>query len=70
MKIDWTIFDNEPESTCYCVCEQVYRSHTKLKLEGKTFIHYSKKPCPKCKKTENNLRRVISDPEHYVITKK
>lgn len=59
IKPDW------PEDTVECRCGKVFRSHGRYSMT-KGLI--SKKPCPSCGKHE--LRRLSSDPEPMIITKK
>lgn len=66
-KIDWSIFDGMPENTCYCRCEAIYASHTKIVKDGDKLALISRKPCPKCGKTKNNLRRVQSELGSWTI---
>ncbi len=62
--VDWTVFDQYPESTCYCNCDAIFRSHAKIVMSIRRSV--SRKPCPDCGKNDN-LRRVSSDPETYII---
>lgn len=62
--IDWTKFNKYPESTCYCRCEAVYRSHAKFDMTKPGLV--TRKPCPACGSTEN-CRRVSDDPERVTI---
>ncbi len=67
IKIDWSIFDGEPESTCYCKCNKIYRSHAKAHFhEGNPYIVTMKK-CPLCGESISNCYRIQSDPEAYTI---
>ena len=67
MDIDWSIFEGEPENTCYCRCEKIYRSHTKVHLHGEKLYTVTMKDCPGCGKSINNCYRIQSDPETYSI---
>ena len=64
--IDWTTFDQHPESTCGCACGEMFRSHAKGFIEGGKYMHVSRKPCPKCGK-DDALVRISSDPEIMTI---
>lgn len=63
--IDWRAFDAHPESTCFCRCEAVYRSHAKIVMEPSPHV-VARKACPACGRTDN-LRRVSSDREVMTI---
>lgn len=67
LKIDWSIFDNMSENVCYCRCGAVYNSHTKIIKINEDLALFSQKPCPKCGKLKNHLRRVCSPPEIETI---
>ena len=62
--IDWSIFDQYSEDTCFCKCGTIYRSHTKMTNKLKLI---SRKQCPNCNKSEDNLIRVSSEPEIFEI---
>jgi len=65
-EVDWSQFDQAPESTCYCRCEATYRSHTKLIRDQDQLKHITRSPCPGCGRNDN-LRRISGDPEHMEI---
>ncbi len=65
----WQKQDEFPESTCYCRCGAVYRSHSKVVNTPSGFVIVSRKPCPECGRDEGNLRRVSSDPEIMTLRK-
>lgn len=72
-EIDWSKFDDLPESTCWCKCDwgkAVFLSHVKAVVErgGKFWGLYSRKPCPFCGCIDN-LYRVESTPESFTIRK-
>lgn len=64
-EIDWSTFDDLPESECECRCGAIFRSHTKGIYRDRV-LAISRKPCPSCGRN-NNLRRVSSDPESFTI---
>jgi len=66
LEIDWSVFKDMPEQTCYCRCEHIYRSHVKG-ISKDRFYMISQKPCPKCNKNVNNCRRYQSDPEKWTL---
>jgi hypothetical protein len=61
--IDWTPFDEYPESTCTCACDRTYRSHSKFAINPPRIE--SRRPCPDCGST--NPRAARSDPEEFTI---
>lgn len=63
--IDWTKHDEFPESTCYCRCGAVFRSHSKMVFDGvpKTI---TRRPCPACKR-DDDCRRISADPEKFTL---
>jgi phage FluMu protein Com len=63
--IDWSSLDKYPESTVYCKCGFVFRSHTKFVASACGIV--SKKQCPKCG-THNEFESVRSDPEKMEIS--
>jgi hypothetical protein len=65
--VDWSVFDQYPENTCYCRCEFVYRSHTKIVNHEGKLVQVSRKPCPDCGKSVSNTKRVSSDPERMIL---
>lgn len=66
--IDWTPFDKYTENTVDCHCGAAYRSHTKAVIDSGSVRIASRRPCPKCGKTDN-VRRASSDIEEVVIGK-
>ena len=71
MQIDWSVFDEFPESTCYCRCGRVFRSHSKgvvikNKDNGHSFTVLTRKKCPVCGRNDSTYR-VSSDPEVMFI---
>lgn len=71
--VDWSVFDQFSEMTCYCNCGPfpgfTYRSHTKLVTTAeKKFLHVSRNPCPNCG-SNCNLRGSSSDPEQVVVSR-
>lgn len=68
-KIDWSIFKDGPENTCYCQCGKIYRSHAKVHLHSDQKLYtVTMKQCPKCGEAVNNCFRIQSDPEIYSIS--
>jgi hypothetical protein len=65
--IDWSPFDQWPESTVTCRCEAVYRSHSKVVALPSGLTIVTRKPCPGCGQSEGNARSVRSDPETMTI---
>jgi len=65
-KIDWSIFDGDPELTCTCRCGAQFRSHAKFVSEGNSFRHYSQKPCPGCGR-HDNISGIRSDWERFSL---
>lgn len=63
-EIDWTIFDGDPECTCYCRCGKVYRSH--FKYYGRISSTVTRKPCSGCG-SHLNCYRISSDPETWSV---
>lgn len=64
-KIDWSIFDGDPEMTCGCRCGAEFRSHAKsFYTEGRKVI--TRKPCPQCGRNDN-CNQISSDPEIFSI---
>lgn len=64
-EIDWSEFDRFSEDTMHCRCGVVFRSHGKTVLTPHPH-HVTRKPCPGCWKN-NDIRRVVSDPEEFTI---
>ena len=64
--IDWSVFDQYPESTCDCRCGARFRSHAKVVRDKENLVTVTRKPCPDCNENDN-CNRVRSDPERYVI---
>lgn len=63
-KINWSVFNNDPENNCYCRCGAIFRSHAKfVGVLGKMV---ARKPCPACGKNDD-MQRVSSDPESFII---
>lgn len=62
IQIDWSANDKWPEMTCTCVCDHVFRSHSKF-VFGDGLV--SRKPCPNCGGHE--LRASRSDPEKMTL---
>ncbi len=63
--IDWSIFDGDPEATCYCNCSMVFRSHAKgIYKEGYGTV--TRKPCPKCGQNDNCFR-ISFDEESFSV---
>lgn len=59
---DWSKHEGQPEMTCTCVADHVFRSHaTYVPGQGLT----SRKPCPQC--GETRLTRARSDPEKQTL---
>lgn len=67
LKIDWSIFDNEPEDTCYCRCKVMYRSHSKVHMHENKLYTVTREPCLGCGESINNCYRIKSYPEIYSI---
>ena len=66
-EIDWSIFDGDPEATCYCRCGKVFRSHVKgMYTEGARSV--SRKPCPGCGQNDD-CNRISFDPESFTLTR-
>lgn len=69
-EIDWSTFDDLPESTCTCRCVfaalkdgdeiPTFRSHVKFR-DGRLHL---RKPCPQCGHT-GNIQSARSDPESF-----
>lgn len=62
--VDWTAFDNLPESICTCVSGHVFHSHAKTTLGLEATLTprlISQRSCPTCGTTE--LSRASSDSE-------
>lgn len=66
--IDWSKFDDCPESTCECLCGSTFRSHAKYHYAEAGAGLVARKPCPSCGEI-CNLRTVRSDPETFTIRK-
>ena len=66
MSIDWSNFDAYSESTCYCRCMAIFRSHARFVANPEPGL-VSRKPCPKCGSTDH-LFRVSSDQETEVLS--
>jgi len=66
-KYDWSIHNEYSESTCFCQCGAIYRSHAKILMTEKPHL-ISRKPCPACQHTDL-LTQISSDPEMYTISK-
>lgn len=64
-KIDWSLFDDDSESTIECRCGFIFRSHVKY-IGNPINKVVSRKLCPGCS-TNCNLRRVSSDLEVMTI---
>lgn len=62
-EIDWSKFDEHPESTCTCACGTVFRSHAKatVRPDG-DFGVFSRIACPGCGE-HDRLQQVTGDPE-------
>ena len=60
---EWAGHDQFSESTCFCRCGAVFRSHSRYSMV-KGLI--SRKPCPTCGET-TTLVKASSDPEHMTI---
>ncbi len=65
-EIDWSDFDGDAESTCYCGCGAVYRSHAKSHRQGETITTVTRKHCPDCG-SHTDCRRISSDPESFTV---
>lgn len=63
---DWSKFDTFPESTCYCRCGAVFRSHGRAAMTPPPPHAVSRKPCPKCGKSDD-ITRIQSDPESMTL---
>lgn len=58
--IDWSVFDDVPESSCTCRCGTTFWSHVKVLYQaGARAI--TRKPCPGCGR-DNDCRAIRSDP--------
>ncbi len=67
--IDWTEFDNDPESTCSCRCGTDFRSHVKVFYEGGERIGpVTRKSCPGCGRNDG-VNAIRSDPEIQSISR-
>ncbi len=67
LEVDWIIFNNLSQQTCFCSCEQVYRSHAKGVSTNNNFVMVTKEKCPGCNEQINNCRRYASDTEKWEI---
>lgn len=67
-EIDWSVFDGDPEYTCYCYCGHVFRTHSKCIKDEEGFRNITRKKCPGCGKDDNS-RIIRSDPESFTIGK-
>jgi hypothetical protein len=65
--VDWTAFDQYPESTCECACGATYRSHTRAVMVNGSFRIVARRACPGCGETVGNVRAARSDPETMTI---
>ncbi len=65
-EIDWSDFDGDPQMTCYCRCEEVFRSHCKNFYTTPPHCTVTRDPCPGCEK-RTNCYRISSDPETFTI---
>ena len=65
-EIDWSASDRFPESTCFCGCGAVYRSHAKTATVGETLRLVARKPCPACA-SGDRLVRASSDVEKVTL---
>lgn len=64
--VNWGIFDGDPESTCYCRCGQVFRSHVKGIYNKERHFSATRKPCPACGQNDN-CNRISFDEETMTI---
>jgi hypothetical protein len=67
--IDWSAFNRFPESTCYCGCGAVYRSHSKIATVGGAIASLKlvvRTPCPACKSSDR-IYRASSDVEKVTL---
>lgn len=62
--LEWSHLDKFPESTCTCLCGNVFRSHARAVTDPSPYIA-ARKPCPGCGSTM--LQKVSSDPESYTL---
>jgi len=67
MTIDWSGFDAFSENTVTCVNDHTYRSHSKMVLGPENLEIVARKPCPTCGTLA--LRRTLSDPESFTLSK-
>ena len=63
--IDWSIFNGDPEATCYCRCGAVFRSHAKG-IYRVGYRSVTRKHCPKCGQNDN-CNRISFDPESFTL---
>lgn len=68
-EIDWSEFDQYPQSHCYCVCGNQFLSHAKLVRIGTELVCISRKPCPKCK-GDGSLRKVSNEERESITIRK
>lgn len=64
VNIDWGMFKEESDTTCYCRCGKIFRSHAMYAKDLQKVI--SKDKCPSCLKNDN-CWRYQSDPESLTL---
>jgi len=65
-KIDWSVFDGDPEYNCTCRCGAQFRSHYKAFYDRGGRAVYSRKPCPGCGR-HDNISGIRSDWESFSL---
>lgn len=65
--IDWSVFDKYSESTNKCRCGAVYRSHCKGIVTPTGFSLITRKPCPGCGKSVDNVWSSSTDVEEQIL---
>jgi hypothetical protein len=65
-EIDWSAFGPTVQTTCFCRCGILFRSHAKAAKVGDRFLLVTQRPCPNCGRRDN-CSRAGTDPEEFTI---